>query len=78
MIEFVCDPCEIDTAVSGQVSAFRKVLAQKSVGVLVGAALPRTNGITEVDRGTGGRGDVEMAGHLTALIPGDRLEQHGG
>ena len=40
--------------------------------------LPRTARVAEVNRGTGGGGDVEVAGHLAALVPGDRLQQPRG
>ena len=78
MVERVFDSGEIGAAVSAQVGAFREVLPQKPVRVLVGAALPGTAGVAEVDRGTGGGSDVEMAGHFGALVPGDRLQQQCG
>ena len=74
MIELALDPREIATAMPRYIRAFRKVLAQKSIRVLVRSTLPWTASIAEVDRGTSGRGDVQMPRHLAALIPGDRLQ----
>ena len=59
---------------NGQVGAFREVLAEESVGVLVRSALPRRFGVAEVDLDTGidrdlgyvSRGVVEIgAGSFT-------------
>ena len=62
-------------AMDAQVGALGKVVAQQPVGVLVRAALPGRVGVAEVDRRAGGRGDRAMAGHLGALVPGDRPQQ---
>src|SRR6185436_3203427 len=61
-----------------QIGALREVLAQQSVGVLVGAALPRALRIAEVDLDT--RIDLQpiMLGHFSALIPGQRTAQFFG
>jgi len=49
LIEFTCDCIEMLLAMHREVGTFWEVLAQKSVGVLVGAALPRAVRIAEVD-----------------------------
>jgi|SoiMethySBSTD1v2_1073268.scaffolds.fasta_scaffold62075_3 hypothetical protein len=58
-----------------QVRRLWEVLAQQPVGVLVRAALPRAGGVTEVDLRTDRRGDLAVAGHLGALVPGQALAQ---
>jgi len=40
-VERGCDGVEIIGAVLGEVGAFREVLSEKTIGVLVGSALPR-------------------------------------
>ena len=59
-------------AVHAEIGAFRKVLSQQSVGVLVGAALPWALRIAEVDLHA--RIDLQagVLGHLGPLIPGQR------
>ena len=61
-----------------QVSAFWKVLTQQPIGVLVGAALPRTLRVAEVDLDA--RIDLEtmMLRHFCSLIPGQRTTQFFG
>ena len=49
------DRVKVLAAVAVQVGAFREVLAQQSVGVLVGAALPGTVRVAEVDGQAGFR-----------------------
>jgi len=66
---------EVLGSVDGQVCALGKVLSQQSVGVLVGASLPRGGGVAEVDRDTGRDLELLVAGHLRALIPGQRPAQ---
>jgi hypothetical protein len=55
-----------------------EVLAEQSVGVLVAAALPGTLGIAEVDLHAGFDGELDVFGHLFALVPGDRSAQLRG
>src|SRR5512144_2203201 len=57
------------SAVRTQIGAFREVLTQQSVGVLVGATLPRALRIAEVDLDA--RIDLEacMLRHFGSLIP---------
>ena len=59
-------------AVFAQVRAFREVLPQQAVGVLVRAALPRTARITEVDLDARVDLQASMLGHLCALVAGQR------
>ncbi len=49
---------------------FGEVLAEESVGVLIGASLPRRLGIAEVDVDSGVDAELDVLGHLFALIPG--------
>src|SRR5690242_12719281 len=58
--------------------AFREVLAQQSVGVLVTAALPRASRVAEVNLDVGGDGEGFVIGHLLAAVPGERATQYGG
>ena len=55
-----------------QAPALGEVLADQSVGVLVGGSLPGAVGVGEVDRDAGGGGEAGVLGHLAALVPGDR------
>src|SRR5215211_5602344 len=55
-----------------EVGAFREVLPQQPVGVLVRAALPRAVGIAEVDVDACVDLQARVLGHLGALIPGQR------
>ncbi len=53
----------------GQVHSFREVLPQKTVGVFVGATLPRMLRITEVHVNVGRQTEALVIGHLFAPIP---------
>jgi transposase len=57
-------------AMSAEIGAFRKVLAQQPVGVLIGATLPRALRIAEVDLDTSVNLQTRMLRHLRSLIPG--------
>lgn len=74
-VETALDPAKICGGDLGQVGAFREVLAQEPVGVLVRAALPRRVGVAEVDGDAGGDGEAHVPGHLGSLVPGDRLAE---
>ena len=66
----------------GEVGAFREVLAQETVSVLVGAALPRIGRqsllaamrgavrVAEVDVEFGGQGQAPVIGQFFAAVPG--------
>src|SRR3984885_2023508 len=69
------DGCEVAGAVSGEVGALREVLAQQTVGVLVGAALPWALWVAEVDLQAGVEPQPFVLGHLGALVPGQRAAQ---
>jgi hypothetical protein len=58
-----------------EVGAFGEILAQRPVGVLVCAALPRGMPITEVDGHFGGHSDLLVLGQLCSLIPGQGFSQ---
>src|ERR1700677_1829219 len=55
-----------------QVGASRKVLPQKQIGVFVGAALPGTLWIAEVDLYIRGYRELLVLGHLQSAVPGQR------
>jgi hypothetical protein len=57
---------------SREVSAFRKVLAQQPISVLVRASLPWAVGIAEVDLESGIDAQLGVLGHLLAAVPGQR------
>jgi hypothetical protein len=61
MIEFAFDPLEIVTAMAGQVCAFRKVLAEKSIGRSYVCQVA-TEGV--VDSGGGLDRSIEAAGRV--------------
>ena len=63
LVKFARHGVQLGLAVHGQVGALREVLAQKTVGVLVGAALPGTVGVAEVH--------LKVGGQRQALVVGD-------
>src|SRR5665647_855730 len=65
------DDVEVDLVVDGQAGALGKVLTQETVGVLVGAALPRRSRVAEVDGHVGGEGEALVVGELQAAVPGE-------
>jgi hypothetical protein len=64
--------CDRLGAVRAQVRALWEVLAQQSIGVLVGTPLPRALGIAEVNLDSGVDFKRRVLGHLGALVPGQR------
>src|SRR3974390_2319890 len=58
-----------------EIGAFWKILAQQSVGVLVGAALPWAVGIAEVDLDASIDLQACVLSHLSSLIPSQRPPQ---
>ena len=55
----------------GQVTLLGQVLAQETVGVLVGATLPGAFGIAELDLDAGVDAEADVLGHLWSLVPSD-------
>ena len=55
--------------VSGQIGALGEVLAQETIGVLVGASLPRAVWVAEVDRQSCLDSQLDVLRHLGALVP---------
>src|SRR3974390_1488107 len=49
LVELACHSVQVSLRVDRQVSSFRKVLSQQTIGVLIGTALPRTLRIAEVN-----------------------------
>jgi hypothetical protein len=60
---------DILSGVHAEIGAFREVLSQQSVCVLVGAALPRTSRITEMDLDPGIDPQASVLGHLSPHEP---------
>jgi hypothetical protein len=55
--------------VTGDLSAFREVLPQQPVGILIGSPLPRRVRMREIHRDIGREGESGVLGHLDALGP---------
>lgn len=66
LIEFACHPIQLTLRQRREVSSFREVLSQQTVGVLIASSLPRTAWITEVDRHVGSQVEVLFSGSLWA------------
>ena len=69
-VEHGCNRINLFGVPPREVSALGKVLAQESIGVLVGAALPRTARVGEVDRDAGLDFEGCMLRELLAPVPG--------
>ena len=52
------------------VGTFREILAKETVGVFIGAALPRTVWVAKVDRQSGFDLKLDVLRHLSTLVPG--------
>lgn len=77
-VQAVGNGIENDLAVHRQVRALGQVLAQQSVGVFTGAALPGAMRVAEVDLPAGVGGQFRMPGHLLALVVGQGLAHRCG
>lgn len=64
------------TATVARIGALRKVLPQKPIQFFIRAALPRAARVADVHLTAGGSRDFQVAGAISLLIPGDRLQQH--
>jgi len=72
-VEFPRDAVEISLGVALDIGAVREVLPEQPVGVLVGAALPRTLRVADVHRDIRGDREARMLHHLVAAwVSGDR------
>src|SRR5580693_7454147 len=69
-VELRGDGVQVFPGVAGEAGALGEVLAEQPAGVLVAAPLPRGVGVAEVDGDAGGDGELGVAGHLAALVPG--------
>ena len=67
-VEGVGDGRDVVCGPPGKVSALRKVLAQKAIGVLIGAALPRALRIGEVHLYPGSNRELGMRREFLAPI----------
>ena len=72
-IKGVRDRVQLSAAVSTQVGTFWEVLPQQAIGVFGRAALSRALRIAEVNMQPGIEVQPGMLGHLSALIPSERL-----
>ncbi len=66
---------DVMRAVTTEIRALAKILAQQPVGVLVGAALPWAVRIAEVDVKAGSDPQIGVLRHFGALIPGQRTAE---
>jgi len=71
------DPVKVLLGVGGEVRALADVAADQAFEVLVGPLLPRVVGLGEEDVNVDRSGQLGVAGHLPALVPGER-QPHGG
>src|SRR6516165_4211962 len=62
----------MSSALCAEIGAFWKILAQQSVGVLVGAALPWAVRIAEIDLDASVDLQACVLSHLSSLIPSQR------
>ena len=69
-VECCGDGVEVVPGVSVEVGAVGEVLAEETVGVLVGSALPWALGVAEVDGQVGVCAELSVLGHFGALVPG--------
>ena len=70
-VQAIGDGVELFLAVGAEIRALGKVLAQQSVRVLTGAALPRAVRVTEVHRHARSGGQLLVAAQLLALVVGE-------
>src|SRR4051812_13244087 len=75
IVELGGDHIEVGAAVHGEVGALREVLAQQSVGVLVGRSLPWRMRVAEEDASAAAGFDLLVQRELAALVPGERLSE---
>jgi len=75
VVEGSRDGGEVVGGALAQGGALGEVLAQQTVGVLVGATLPGAVRVAEVDRQAGVDAQLGVLGQLRALIPGQRSAQ---
>ena len=66
---FVGDGVEVGL-VAGDGGSFGQVAADESVGVFVGSSLPGAVGVSEEHVHAGVVGEALVAGHFSALVPG--------
>ena len=78
VIDFCGDLGEPFGAVNGKVGAFREVLSEESVHILIGAAFPWRVGVTEEDRRSGSIRDEAVRGQFLTLVPSQRTAQGKG
>ena len=69
VIDFCGNLGEAFGAVDRKIGAFREVLSEESVHILIGAAFPWRVGVAEEDRRSGRIRDEAMRGQFLALVP---------
>src|SRR6476659_9291429 len=74
-VELTSHFVQIGLRMHRQVGAFRKVLSQQTIGVLIRAALPRALRVAEVDIDVGRQGKSSMIRKLLAPVPSQRFVQ---
>ena len=74
-VELGGDGFEVVVGPSREVGAFGEVLAEQSVGVLVGSALPWAVRVSEEDWDAGLEGERDVGGELFASIPRQRTSE---
>src|ERR1700691_4338178 len=72
LIQAQRDMVELRLRITRQVGASREVLPQEQIGVFVGAALPGTLWIAEVDLHFRGYRKILVLGHLQSAVPCQR------
>ena len=77
VIESARDALKIDVREAPEIGSLRQVLAEQSVRVLVGSALPGARRRTEVDVHLEVCGELLMLGHLPTAVPGQRPPKPG-
>src|SRR6476620_5209814 len=74
-VELTSHFVQIGLRMHRQVGAFRKVLSQQTIGVLIRAALPRALRVAEVDIDVSRQGKSSMIRKLLAPVPSQRFVQ---
>ena len=74
-VELMSYIVDLSLSQRAQVYFLGKILSEQAIRILVRAALPRTAGITEVDRHARPLGELFVGAKLGSSIPGQALSQ---
>ncbi len=77
LVQLTRSPIQVCLRANGQVGAFREVLAEETVRVLVRSALPGALRVAEVDLNVCSDRELLVRRHLQPAIPGQRFPQLG-